>query len=549
MLSSKLSVEDHHTLLRHISESLHNESLPSEAKSDLARLLVSEASLQDWQDHGSATGDWPAAGLASLVTYTVRVIGGAGQDLLKLQDPVLLSCQHDGLLSIIIALCATNISKALVKESPPQVNRLGSERPRYQVVIDEITERELVEGTALRQVFISCRDVLTPSAPQCIFFLRALALNSGSLSKSFFHIIELLQICIRSVPDELFRGSRDALVVLLAPAPDSILASDHEVAESMPLNLWRTICDLISSPLVERKTAGYVLWSRILTSPAISPPPTAVYDENYWLILWAALAQGSPEHRKYALTIIRGTLALLDTDVDVPSMTFRVEYADDTKAQYAKYAALFETIVLSRYLNQVQSSLPDLSVISQPGSLISKTWIVALLHAALGHGMQDSIRKVIGDWTLTHGYIILVASPKSTPAFLEEAFLPWAMLGYHYTGSVRKNKDGLRTCKHGESVCQFLVQTTEASPKPLTIVESILAYLSAQGGRMFPFGRAYALEAVAQASKSGNVTLGSNGQQRLIDVASRQGFQSMVQDLMTLRCAQIAQSTDGAQLE
>jgi tRNA guanosine-2'-O-methyltransferase len=67
---------------------------------------------------------------------------------------------------------------------------------------------------------------------------------------------------------------------------------------------------------------------------------------------------------------------------------------------YDQYSALFETIVLDHYANQVQACLPELTKLMQ--SEITPMMTCTLLSAALNPLVQDGVRKLIGNWYIDY---------------------------------------------------------------------------------------------------------------------------------------------------
>jgi tRNA guanosine-2'-O-methyltransferase len=77
---------------------------------------------------------------------------------------------------------------------------------------------------------------------------------------------------------------------------------------------------------------------------------------------------------------------------------------------YEQYSALFETIVLDRYANQVQACLPELTKVFTSG--ITPLMASTLLSAALNPMVQDGVRKIIGNWYIE--YVIKVGQDQSS---------------------------------------------------------------------------------------------------------------------------------------
>jgi tRNA guanosine-2'-O-methyltransferase len=67
---------------------------------------------------------------------------------------------------------------------------------------------------------------------------------------------------------------------------------------------------------------------------------------------------------------------------------------------YDHYSALFETIVLDRYPNQVQACLPELTKLM--ASDITPVMTTTLLSASLNPTVQEGVRKIVGNWYINH---------------------------------------------------------------------------------------------------------------------------------------------------
>jgi tRNA guanosine-2'-O-methyltransferase len=125
-----------------------------------------------------------------------------------------------------------------------------------------------------------------------------------------------------------------------------------------------------------------------------------LHDSSYWEIIRQGLLSGYADQRKYCIGIIRHSLLAAQSDICTPVMDFRVaERAVYLKA-YEQYSALFETIVLDRYANQVQACLPELTKLLQ--TVVTPPMVSTLLSAALSPMVQDGVRKLVGNWYIEH---------------------------------------------------------------------------------------------------------------------------------------------------
>jgi tRNA guanosine-2'-O-methyltransferase len=113
-------------------------------------------------------------------------------------------------------------------------------------------------------------------------------------------------------------------------------------------------------------------------------------------MLRLGLLHGHADQRKYCIGIIRQSLIAAQNDISTPTMQFRVAESARYLKAYDQYSALFETIVLDRYANQVQACLPELTKVIR--SEVTPLMASTLLSAALNPMVQDGVRKLIGNW-------------------------------------------------------------------------------------------------------------------------------------------------------
>jgi tRNA guanosine-2'-O-methyltransferase len=117
---------------------------------------------------------------------------------------------------------------------------------------------------------------------------------------------------------------------------------------------------------------------------------------SYWDKVRLGLLHGHADQRKYCIGIIRQSLLAAQADISTPIMQFRVAESARYLRAYEQYSALFETIVLDRYANQVQACLPELTKVVR--SEVTPLMASTLLSAALNPMVQDGVRKLIGNW-------------------------------------------------------------------------------------------------------------------------------------------------------
>lgn len=547
LLSSHLPLELLATVLLDVCARLREATLGGRRETSLARLAIATLKTRSLQTLSPEMRECETETLDCLMRYVFSNIRQASGDVSQLRTTIELCGEDRRVHSGVVFKCAESLALALWSVLEEEQGWAFSEpdmSSRVTSITRCLSSNSPGEGSQL-PIDPRHRPDESLTVLESMSFVHSSAVMNGSLHPLTFHLASYLLLLIQASSQDLLNKSRDALLAILAPDSRILDAETMQGARTVPEwfreVLWQTIYVLTSlNAGTDRKTAGYAIWSRILVKPELPPPGDALHGEDYWQILWTGISQGTSEHRKYALTILRGSLDRIDRDMNLPSMTFKIADANRTKAEYAKYATVFDTIVLGRYLNQVQAALPELSIIASPQCLVNKSWVLALLHGALLNGMQDSIRRVIGSWIFECGSSILLAAPHVTAFFLEDALLPWATLGYHYTSSIQSDEKHGVICAHGEQMSDFLARTIEASSEPSLVIESVLKFLISQGGRMFSYGRAYALDGVLRGMIAAKVELSGDDLPYVIQIATGYGFQEMVQDLMTMQCSRIA---------
>jgi tRNA guanosine-2'-O-methyltransferase len=125
-----------------------------------------------------------------------------------------------------------------------------------------------------------------------------------------------------------------------------------------------------------------------------------LHDDSYWDKIRIGLLHGHADQRKYCIGVIRQSLIAAQSDIRTPTMQFRIADRAGYIRAYDQYSALFETVVLDRYPNQVQACLPELTKLMQ--SEITPLMACTLLSAALNHTVQEGVRKIIGNWYIDY---------------------------------------------------------------------------------------------------------------------------------------------------
>ncbi|KAJ9660862.1 hypothetical protein H2201_006754 [Coniosporium apollinis] len=244
-------------------------------------------------------------------------------------------------------------------------------------------------------------------------------------------------------------------------------------------------------------------------------------NDEYWKLLQNGLRIGYSEQRKYCLSILKSSVQMLNGDVDVPHMTFQIQMKTHCVLHFDKYITVFETIVLGRYMNQVEECLPDLRVLCSSTSRVHPTWMKTLLEAAFQPNIQDGIRKFVGNWlmdllsphqnpdrlTQEGGHRLLITlitqtSPKEN--IITQSLLPWATQGSLSTSSIRSTQDNRTVyCEHGEKLSSFIGGILRRCPDNTLRslhLRILLTWLhdTSSDGRLFPHAIAYIIDGLVR---------------------------------------------------
>lgn len=268
--------------------------------------------------------------------------------------------------------------------------------------------------------------------------------------------------------------SRDLVFAILATTDEKVLDA---VILPVQTAIWKCIHTLISygnnSP---RSSLGYSLWLRWILSTKQLHRVEHLADD-YWSLLMQGLRYGDSERRKVCLSILR-----LNTATD----SFLL--SSHESEQFQRYCTVFETIVLGRYINQVQECEKDLSILAQSTAIDSR-WLLVLLASAMDGRMQDSNRKFIGNW-------VMRASLQQTPDFLHffrEDFIPWARQGSLFVSTLKRH-NGQRRCLHGDRLSHYLRRLLSDSSQKREIVDSLVWHILHERDSIFAYAVAYILE-------------------------------------------------------
>ncbi|KAK7519317.1 uncharacterized protein IWZ02DRAFT_289563 [Phyllosticta citriasiana] len=337
----------------------------------------------------------------------------------------------------------------------------------------------------------------------------------------------------RDVLSAAFYSVRTTKVSLNVSSDDDLDVFGPIQGPSGPV-IWSRIKDLLSSADSRFFLSAFHVWFRWFSlGGELGPSVKILEQDEYWAFLQKGLVEGFSEQRKYCLFILRASVGFVqDRQQDVH------EYVAGAKAptfetDYTRYCTLFETMILGRYLNQVEACLPDLRALAW-GSQVHPTWIVTLLSAALSTSVQDGIRKMIGNQILDE----LMPMPTSATAvfenFLVTSLLPWATQGWLFTGSISRTREDVR-CRHGELLSAYirrLLQSCGNETDCQKYARATLSFLREKGKRLFQHAHSYCLQGILDGMGQ-RTRLHAQDIPLLVQVAMQTGLPEVVRDFAT----------------
>lgn len=412
--------------------------------------------------------------------------------------------------------------------------------------------------------------------------------SDSSLEETFPFIIPYLNFLKASywLPSDRPHFITDAVVQALVDllGYDLLDRYVHDTLSAL-IGLLRSPVSIISSPaslvptpdLGEREQAGKSLigeqlWDRLKNLPSTyfeqgsrcfrtwyqwcnhavleNTELLAIHDPLYWSRLSDGLGSGFSEQRRYCLGILRLSMILARRDIETSVMVLRIDQRSRFLAEYDTFSSLFETIVLDRYPNQVQTCLKELTNLLGPGSFIHPHWTTILLSSALHPKVQDGVRKIIGNWYID--FIIKNGSMVGHERFLISGFLPWATQGSLFTNSLVSFRSST-TCTHGDAVADVISRAISAMPTGQdrsNLFTSILRFILDRRGRLFQHSILYILKGLERAFRDSPdycVDIDQDGLELVAQVSRLPGLPEVASDLNFAYCGilvqQISRST------
>ena len=293
---------------------------------------------------------------------------------------------------------------------------------------------------------------------------------------------------LAALDQEVRNAARELIFATLA-STDAV--ARHEVVKPLYPEIWERVQILIEPGYEKRvQVLGYSLWLRWLLSTGSKGHDSCIKDP-YWDLLLQGLGRGDVEIRKICLNILRLSFATASDHAN-----------SEARSQFERYATVFETIVLGRYMNQIQECEGDLDDLVSDNSLVGSRWLYALLASALDNQMQESTRKFIGNWIMR----AQLCSGDELAEFLRSDLLPWAVQGSLFVTSLKTVDSGNVTCSHGERLANYLT-TAMAQSQVSEDIQSIV-WSFVKNKKTFPYAKVWLLKALSDSIR-GTIPTGS----------------------------------------
>ena len=293
---------------------------------------------------------------------------------------------------------------------------------------------------------------------------------------------------------------------------------EHSATGLHSNQIWDRVQRLITTRDSQRHVMlGYTLWLRWMLSEPGKELNILIKDD-WWQFLLEDLRRGDSERRKICLSILKLSVA-----TDVTGIT------DDLRQIFTRYCIVFETIVLGRYINQVQECDNDLNVLATITS-IGPRWLYTLLSSALDKQMQDSNRRFIGNWVMQSD----LHTSKEFCDFFQNDFLPWAIEGHLFVSSLRRTEGNVQ-CLHGDRLSHFIWGLTQAHDESWELIDIIVDTIHRKRYSMFAYATVYLLEGIESGLQ----------ERHAAKLSELSGLPEVARDYVLCKTAKLITSSDG----
>ncbi|KXS94619.1 hypothetical protein AC578_10642 [Pseudocercospora eumusae] len=421
-----------------------------------------------------------------------------------------ITAQHDSSNWLAVPL-ATPILHELANGLDQAIGTLGAET--IEQAIRSLTFVERLSNTELE-------DELADS-----LFRSCLILTGAAFRELATHASEVLSKLLHCKPDVLNKFESD---------------------------LWSRIVQLVEGKNALNQTLGYSLWLRWILSGNCVDPKILKQDE-YWDALISGLRRGDSERRKSSLQVLRASVEICTAEPSLASIitaqASSTASIESVRKQYIRFCTVFETIVLGRYLNQVQECEPDLDFLASTTSAVKPAFLFALLESALDQRMQEANRKWIGSWCLRSN--LRTDEVDSFMTFLRSTLLPWATSGYLFTATL-KQVDGHLKCEHGERLATYVSSALlNDGHMAKNFIGTIAATIRARQTNSFAYSTVYLVEGIGRAlDTDGTLPIDPSHLEDIHSAASWIGLPEVARDHLLARtwkmCSIVQQRTTQA---
>ena len=288
------------------------------------------------------------------------------------------------------------------------------------------------------------------------------------------HLKTLCQVCSTSAdgfPDSplsielqkallVCHSARNPEIAKLASRSMGMIVKFAEKLDPSLFTLWWECiytCLNSTDSAVDPENA-YVLWLRCISSAILSDSITDLQSlfnsEEYWGYLQDGILNKTYEIRKYTLYILSQSLQKIQQNIEISSMTWKMDKKETYIWEWQRYTTLVNIISIDTSLHQAEDSSADLIKIIGSSSLIPKSWARCLLSAGLQCSME-SLRKFVGNvaMQLTANDMEIFATGFS---FMTEILLPYLMSASHFTVEKSKDNSSIDICPFGERLSDFI---------------------------------------------------------------------------------------------
>ncbi|KAL9096874.1 MAG: hypothetical protein Q9165_000838 [Trypethelium subeluteriae] len=362
--------------------------------------------------------------------------------------------------------------------------------------------REFIQFSTLKDE--PNRELLITEAQAYLHFLKTIFSSTHDEALPFPYVLFSYSLALfDSDSDAVAEAAKEMIFALLSSVACRSINVVSELSRQSAIDpagfstlIWRRISSDIQDIDAKRTSLQLRLRWTALPHPW-GPSEEVLSQDEYWRSLQEGLRTGFAEQRKTCLYILRLSIPMIEHDIDLEHMTFTNTTKAALLTQYERYCAVYESLVITRYINQVEACLHDLDFLASRTCLVHKSWLYALLEAAMGPLMQDSIRNFTGRWVTKRsdwsgrGQADLVR-------LLEVAYLPWATRGHLYTSSlVFRNQTCV--CRHGQSVADFVNQLlvnsrgNDGRVTSRSMARVIINFMAMKGHNLFVYAGIYLL--------------------------------------------------------